>query len=157
MCAWLFAQLLVPVVLAVGLRTPLLLPHSCGGPQSLDSQLNAERRVFVKEGRESGRGVQEIDIAFLLDCTYDEFLLLVCFHPPVSAARPGVCCACVCFSTTQWLHGHLHCRGEVIHHVHRFHCGGEGLTQASCQGACAPAHTRICLCFGSVSSAWSYA
>ncbi len=38
--------------------------------QSLDAQLNAERRVFVKDGKESGRGVQEIDICFLLDCTY---------------------------------------------------------------------------------------
>jgi hypothetical protein len=38
--------------------------------QSLDAQLNAERRVFVKEGKESGRGAQEIDICFLLDCTY---------------------------------------------------------------------------------------
>jgi hypothetical protein len=37
--------------------------------QDLDSRLNAERRVFVKEGRESGRGVVEIDIAFLMDCT----------------------------------------------------------------------------------------
>jgi hypothetical protein len=38
--------------------------------QNLDAQLNAERRVFVRDGRESGRGVQEIDICFLLDCTY---------------------------------------------------------------------------------------
>ncbi len=38
--------------------------------QDLDSQLNAERRVFVKEGKESGRGEVAIDIAFLMDCTY---------------------------------------------------------------------------------------
>ncbi len=37
--------------------------------QDLDSQLNAERRVFVKEGKESGRGEIAIDIAFLMDCT----------------------------------------------------------------------------------------
>jgi len=37
--------------------------------KDLDSQLNAERRVFVKEGKESGRGEVDVDMTFVMDCT----------------------------------------------------------------------------------------
>jgi hypothetical protein len=37
----------------------------------LDAQLNAERRVFVRQGgKESGGGILQLDVAFLMDCTY---------------------------------------------------------------------------------------
>jgi hypothetical protein len=90
---------------------------------NLDAQLNEERRVFVKDGgKESGGGVIEIDIAFVMDCTYVE-LARGCFFKTCNAfctLTPSHAIALIPW-LPQRIDGLIHCRRTSVHRGHHQH------------------------------------